>query len=337
MPYGYGAPVVPATGSAGWNPYGITPTTGIWNPGGVAPTAPTTTGAIPAGAPATLPYVPTNVPQTTTTSNISDIPNIETLTKAINDLNIAAQQQANVSRIPGEAGLEAQSSDLIKQQLGGQVPADVINLLKQQGAEQNVGTGRDSNAAYLRALGLTSLGQEQAGQAGLTAATARNPLANLFDPSSQLLTPAQAAALGLRQQEENLRQQELALQFQRLFGPSRITQATGTPNTDLSMYSGTGGTAMSPPTGPMGLPPDIANYGPSGDYVDQPYQDWIDALYSGVPSDVPAGTVSAGGSSLAPGSPGTYWDMPPTGTTFNDLSAFAPGAQFGDMSALYGG
>ena len=304
MPYGYGAPVVPAAGSAGWNPYGLTPTTGIWNPGGAAPTAPTTTGAIPAGAPATLPYVPTNVPQTTTTSNISDIPNIETLTKAINDLNIAAQQQANVSRIPGEAGLEAQSSDLIKQQLAGQVPADVMALLRQQGAEQNVGTGRDSNAAYLRALGLTSIGQEQAGQAGLTAATARNPLANLFDPTTQTLTAAQAGQLGLQQQAANLAQQRLALEFQRLFGPSSITQATGTPNTDLSMYSGTGGTAMGPAPvvntgmGNLLFPPPTG--GGTGTTSSEDMASWFERNF-GVPYDPTNPTVTQTVDQLFPG------------------------------------
>lgn len=267
-----------------WNPYGITPTTGIWNPLGT-PTTPTTTGAIPAGSPATLPYVPTNVPQTTTTSNLADLPNIETLTKAINDLNIAAQQQANVSRIPGEANLEAQSSANIAAGMAGQVNPDVIALLKQQGAEQNVGTGRDSNAAYLRALGNTSQQQQQLAQQNLSAATARNPLANLYDPTSQLLTAAQAGQLGLGQQAANLAQQRLALEFQRLFGPSRISYAGGSPSTDLSAYSGTGGTAMGPTTpassgmGNLLFPPSTASTQTGiGGGLDAETQYWLDQL-----------------------------------------------------------
>lgn len=55
----------------------------------------------------------------------------------------------------------------IASETAGQVPEDVINLLKQQGAEQNVSTGAGSNAAYLRSLGLTSLGLKDTGQKNL--------------------------------------------------------------------------------------------------------------------------------------------------------------------------
>jgi len=55
----------------------------------------------------------------------------------------------------------------IAQETAGQVPEDVINLLKQQGAERNVSTGAGSNAAYLRSLGLTSLGLKDSGQKNL--------------------------------------------------------------------------------------------------------------------------------------------------------------------------
>ncbi len=55
----------------------------------------------------------------------------------------------------------------IASKTAGQVPDDVIALLKQQGAERNVSTGAASNAAYLRALGQTSLGLEEQGQKDL--------------------------------------------------------------------------------------------------------------------------------------------------------------------------
>lgn len=326
----YSAPVVPATGSAGWNPYGITPTTGIWNPLGT-PTTPTTTGAIPAGAPATLPYVPTNVPQTTTTSNLADLPNIETLTKAINDLNIAAQQQANVSRFPGEAGSEAASTAATQAALGGQVSPSTIALLKQQGAEQNVGTGRDSNAAYLRALGNTSEQLIGQGQNWLTAQTNRNPVANLYDPTSQLLTAAQAGQLGLGQQAANLAQQRLALEFQRLFGPSRISYAGGSPSTDLSAYSGTGGTAMGPtaPTssgmGNLLFPPSTApTQTGTGGGLDAETQYWLDQL------NQPEGVDTSVVDQLFPGLGGDQ-TLPP------DWQAGVALPDTGSMDYLYAG
>lgn len=117
----------------------------------------------------------------------------------INLLNRQAQQEANLSRIPGAAGLEAQSSEMIGQQLAGELPADVMGLIGRRAAETAVMSGRPgapaSNAAYLRALGLTSLEQQQAGQQNLTAAYARNPAAPIYGAENFAITPLQAAQL----------------------------------------------------------------------------------------------------------------------------------------------
>jgi hypothetical protein len=60
----------------------------------------------------------------------------------------------------------------IQSETAGQLPADVISLLTQQGAERGIATGSpgspNSNAAFLRALGLTSLDMTQRGQQNLT-------------------------------------------------------------------------------------------------------------------------------------------------------------------------
>lgn len=135
-------------------------------------------------------------------------PNLDSLTTMINNLNLTAQKASNEGRIPNDPALEAKSSANIGSELAGQVPSDVINLLQQQAAERGIATGSpgsdNSNAAYLRALGLTSLGQEQTGQADLTRALARNPGARVFDPTSQLLTPAQAGGLNLESARNTL-------------------------------------------------------------------------------------------------------------------------------------
>lgn len=117
----------------------------------------------------------------------------------INAANVIAQQQANASRIPGALALEDQSSRNIQQQLSGQVPQDVVALLQGRSAEQGIGRGiagsPATNAAYMRALGLTSIGQQQAGQEALSAAYARNPSAPIYDPTNLMLTPYQSSQI----------------------------------------------------------------------------------------------------------------------------------------------
>jgi hypothetical protein len=126
---------------------------------------------------------------------------------AVNAFNRAQQQQANLSRIPGAAGLEGQSSANIASELSGSVPTDVLNMLGEQAAERGVSTGSinapGANAAYLRALGLTSLDQQARGQQDLSAAYSRNPDAPLFDVSGYMSEQDQRAM-----QEASLREQE---------------------------------------------------------------------------------------------------------------------------------
>jgi hypothetical protein len=137
--------------------------------------------------------------QDTVGGNLAAGPSISSLTDLVNNLNRTAQTAANNNRIPGAAGLEAQSSKNIGSELGGQLPADVVNQLTQQAAERGIGIGSpgsdNSNSALLRSLGLNSLQLQGIGQRDLSAAFGRNPAAPLFDPSSQFLTPGQKGAL----------------------------------------------------------------------------------------------------------------------------------------------
>jgi len=165
------------------------------------------------------PRTPTAAAAESSKYNTSSASNIGAISDLVNSINLKAQQAANQARIPGAAGLETKSSANIGQELAGQVPTDVTNLLAQQAAETGTSTGMNTNAAYLKALGLTSLGQEQAGQQNLSAAYARNPVAQTFDPTTQLLTPAQGAQLNLGYQTEADRaaeaQQQLAIEAAR--------------------------------------------------------------------------------------------------------------------------
>jgi len=137
--------------------------------------------------------------------------NVEQITQLINEINQAAQQKANAGRIPGEVGLEQQSSANIGNALAGQVDPSTINLLGQQAAERGVGTGSpmgaNSNAAYLRAFGLTSMDRMNTGQNWLSAATARNPAAPVYGAQDRFLTAEQEqqAQLAREQMANNLR------------------------------------------------------------------------------------------------------------------------------------
>jgi len=139
--------------------------------------------------------------------------NLASVSGRVNEINRNLQQQANYARIPNAQGLEALSSDMIKDELLGLVPKNVTGLLGQQAAERGVarGPGMDyspaTSASYLRALGLTSLAQQQKGQENLTAAYARNPAAPLFDAGGLLMNQTQAGQYRLAEQELALKRQ----------------------------------------------------------------------------------------------------------------------------------
>lgn len=72
--------------------------------------------------------------------------------------------------------------------LRGQVPGDVVQQIQQTGAERGVATGSpgspNANAAWLRALGLTSLGLQQQGSQQLSQSIADTPQPELWNPMS---------------------------------------------------------------------------------------------------------------------------------------------------------
>lgn len=104
----------------------------------------------------------------------------------------------------------------IASETAGQVPADVINQLKQQGAESNVSSGAASNASYLKALGLTSLGLQEQGEKDLTNILPSVPGFNIsqnpeFQTSSNLAYEEQLQPQVFQRQDQ---QQQFALQQQ---------------------------------------------------------------------------------------------------------------------------
>ncbi len=95
------------------------------------------------------------------------------------------------SQLPGFKSTLAGVAGNISSDVAGQVPYDVIALLQQQGAEGNAVTGAASNAAYLRGLGLTSLGLKEQGQKDLESILPHLPGANVANNPAFYISPEQ--------------------------------------------------------------------------------------------------------------------------------------------------
>jgi hypothetical protein len=97
---------------------------------------------------------------------------------------------------------------IIQSQLAGEVSPDVMSNIYQTAAERGVsgsGVGSpNSNAAMLRALGLTSMGQQEKGLSSLNSAIGTVPALNPLGLSGQALSAYQTQ---LSQAEENARAQ----------------------------------------------------------------------------------------------------------------------------------
>jgi hypothetical protein len=109
--------------------------------------------------------------------------------------------------LPGYESNLSQAATNTGEELQGEVPQDVQNLLAEQAAERGISTGQapgspDTNAAYLQALGLTSIGQEQQGQSNLSQLIGETPTGPAFNPSSMFVTPEQQQAAQLASNQE---------------------------------------------------------------------------------------------------------------------------------------
>jgi hypothetical protein len=270
--------------------------------------------------------------------NLGSGENLSSLSEMINAMTRTGQSAALGARIPGGTALEEQSSANIRSELGGELPADVLANLRQQAAERGVAIGSpaspNSNAAYLRAIGLTSLDLQNQGQQHLTAAEGRNPAAPIFDPTSQLITPYQAGTLDLEQQRL---QQELRLSQQRLaqqaaFGGGR--GGGGQPERETGLDYVRQPFASDRMVNPPALLSPYAMTGPTGSslYETDPTQAWWNSI-----------NYSPGRGGF-PGSGSTYFGPPATqtgstGADFDQMFAeMFPGAADSYISpdAFYG-
>lgn len=133
-----------------------------------------------------------------TQGNAANLLDIEGLASGINTFNLDQLLGQYRTGLPDYDALTAQSSKNIGAGLRGVVPEDVLNQLQQGAAERGIGSGSyddpNSDYAYLKALGLTSLGQQREAETQLTNAVRRTPTTALFDPSKMMVSPEDVQA-----------------------------------------------------------------------------------------------------------------------------------------------
>lgn len=138
---------------------------------------------------------PTASAATANAGNAANLPGLESTAANLNTFNQNQLLGQYNMAIPNYAALTQTASGNAMQQLEGQVPQDVISQLLTGAAERGITGGMpgspNSNAAYLRALGLTSIGQQATGMANLHQLSADAPIAKMFDPASMFVSPEQ--------------------------------------------------------------------------------------------------------------------------------------------------
>jgi hypothetical protein len=192
IPAHWAVPNTPGAVTGGTAGAGGTP---VWgnNPGGlpILPGGPTQLGS---GAYGTVPTMPNPIftAGQSISGNIGNLGGLYGLATGTGRASALGANQQLLTNLPGYAGLTTAASRNIASDLAGQVSPDVINLLQQTAAERGIGFGSDSpntNAAFLRALGLTSMGLQAQGQNELTGAIGRTPTGPAFNPNQFLVDP----------------------------------------------------------------------------------------------------------------------------------------------------
>lgn len=197
----------------------------------------------------------------------------QTLAQNLNPFMAQQAQNQYIANLPNYQGMIGQRSANTTSQLRGEVPRDVITQLLQGAAERGIATGNpgspNANAAYLRALGLTSIGQQEAGSKNLSQSIADTPVSPLFNPAS-LIVPELLGLQGLGAAQAGLNRGGGGSPaggggYSGPFGPSALT------GNDARF--GVGRTLNSPSPGQQVGTPSPGNWlGPANSY------DWQSAL-----------------------------------------------------------
>lgn len=185
---------------------------------------------------------PTTTASTSIAGNLSNIYNLHNLATGAGGAAGAGVMAGLGAEIPGVSGSIGAATGNINELLSGQVPQDVITQLQQQAAEIGAGSGMgpmspSTNAGYLKALGLTSLGMKQQGQTALDALMGSVPRAPAFDPSSMMVNP---------------RDQQQAAEMAQVLGNAPVPAAAARANVN-ALQQGLG-TGQGSPVGGFNVP-----------------------------------------------------------------------------------
>lgn len=218
------------------------------------------------------------------------------------------QTQDWMTQLPDYGALSTQASGLARSQMAGQVPQDVIQQLQQQAAERGISTGMPgsdaSNAAYLRALGLTSLGLQQQGMQSylnLLSQSPRSTTQKTVTSNNVLKAIYEAAPSPFMAAMANLQGQQGGL--------AAGLGSAGAVRAPAALPTFTGGGLYQPPSGTYGT-----TY---GGYQPQSYDYYGDSY-----SPEPPGTFTTAEASYAPGY-FDYYDYGTTPQTYPDTQEYA--------------
>ena len=118
------------------------------------------------------------------------------------------------TNLPGYANMVGQRSENALSMLKGQIPDDVITQISQGAAERGIMGGMpsspNSNAAYLRALGLTSIDMMGEGSKQLSQSIADTPVPELWNPMS-LYVPQTLAAQNMQYAKQGMQDAQKTL------------------------------------------------------------------------------------------------------------------------------
>lgn len=222
-----------------------------------------------------------------TSTNLGGLYGLAGQTNQFNAAQAAGQYAAN---LPLYGPMTQQASTDIYSNLQGQLPPDVVQQLQQRAAERGVQTGAaggpNQNAAYLRALGLTSLDLENLGQTQLSQAVARTPTGPLFDPSKFYITPAdQSQAQLLANIYASAPNPTAAAENALRLAQQGLIAGHGAGAGGAGGGLPGGGAPSTAPGGPVTTPQATVSYpgtgGGAGSPTAQGYQAWLNALPRG--------------------------------------------------------
>ena len=183
-----------------WDPYGRLNTENPWGdrfspmpvPGGGDAFAKGPFGVSPGGAHPGFSTTPPGNPKTdapaTTAKPYYYTADPNKLATDINTYMNKAAADAYRANMPNYDALMKNRSGVIADQLAGKVGDDVLAKLIQTGAERGITTGSPmgagANAAFLRALGLTSMDLQNKGIENFNKSFEATPVPELFNPAS---------------------------------------------------------------------------------------------------------------------------------------------------------